>query len=93
MFVKTAFITGTQADVIAVPESAIAIRSEVMGVYVLDDKGQPALRQIRLGRKLNDKDVMVLAGLDAGETIALDPVQAAIYLKQSTPSTEGKPHE
>ena len=93
MFVKTAFITGTQADVIAVPESAIAIRSEVMGVYVLDDKGQPALRQIRLGRKLNDKDVMVLAGLDAGETIVLDPVQAAIYLKQSTPSTEGKPHE
>ena len=78
---------------IAVPESAIAIRSEVMGVYVLDDKGQPALRQIRLGRKLNDKDVMVLAGLDAGETIALDPVQAAIYLKQSAPSTEGKAHE
>lgn len=45
VFVKTAFITGTQADVIAIPESAIAIRSEVMGVYVVDDKGQPALRQ------------------------------------------------
>jgi hypothetical protein len=64
-----------------------------MGVYVLDAKGQPALRQIRLGRKLNDKDIMVLAGLDAGETIALDPVQAAIYLKQNHSSTEAKPHE
>ena len=93
MFVKTAFITGTQADVIAIPDSAVAVRSEVIGVYVLNDQGQPALRQIRLGRKVNDKDVMVLAGLEAGETIALDPVQAAIYLKQNSTSTGGKPHE
>ncbi len=94
MFVKVAFITGTQADVLTVPESAVAIRSEVIGVYVLDAQGKPSLRQIRLGRKLNDKDVMVLAGLDAGETIALDPVQAAIYLKQAhTPTAEGKAHE
>lgn len=53
-------------------------------------KGSLLYAKIRLGRKLNDKDVMVLAGLDAGETIALDPVQAAIYLKQSAPALRVK---
>jgi hypothetical protein len=46
-----------------------------------------------LGKKLDDKMISVLAGVDAGETIAVDPVQAAIFLKQhSMESTEAK-HE
>ncbi|MEB4592671.1 efflux RND transporter periplasmic adaptor subunit [Candidatus Thiothrix sp. Deng01] len=84
MFVKVAFVIGQQDGVVSVPESAVVVRSEVIGVYVINANGQPSLRQVRLGRKLDDKDISVLAGLDAGETIALDPVQAAIFLKQQT---------
>lgn len=93
MFVKVAFVIGQQTGVVSVPESAVVVRSEVIGVYVINAEGKPALRQIRLGKKLDDKTISVLAGVDAGETIAVDPVQAAIFLKQhSMESTEAK-HE
>jgi RND family efflux transporter MFP subunit len=81
MFVKVAFVVGKE-DAVSVPESAVVVRSEVIGVYVINKDGKPALRQIRLGKKLDDQNISVLAGLDAGETIALDPVEAAIFLKQ-----------
>jgi RND family efflux transporter MFP subunit len=84
MFVKVAFVIGQQEGVVSVPESAVVTRSEVIGVYVINADGKPSLRQIRLGRKLDENTVSVLAGLSAGETIALDPVQAAISLKQQT---------
>ena len=45
-------------------------------VYVVDAKGVPALRQVRLGRAEGDT-VEVLAGLSAGERVALDPQAAA----------------
>jgi multidrug efflux pump subunit AcrA (membrane-fusion protein) len=82
MFVKVAFVLGQQQGVVSVPESAVVTRSEVIGVYVINAQGRPALRQIRLGKKLDENTISVLAGVDAGETIALDPVQAAIFLKQ-----------
>ncbi|WGZ92490.1 MAG: efflux RND transporter periplasmic adaptor subunit [Candidatus Thiothrix putei] len=82
MFVKVAFVIGQQENVVSIPESAVVVRSEVIGVYVINEDGKPALRQIRLGKKLDDNNISVLAGVDAGETIALDPVQAAISLKQ-----------
>jgi RND family efflux transporter MFP subunit len=84
MFVKVAFVIGQQQGVVSVPETAVVVRSEVIGVYVINADGKPALRQIRLGKKLDDNNISVLAGVDAGETIALDPVQAAIFLKQHT---------
>lgn len=91
MFVKVAFVTGSQEDLLSIPEQAVVIRSEVIGVYVINDDGLPSLRQIRLGRKLDQDNVSVLAGLDAGESIALDPVQAGIFLKQQT--TGAQHHE
>ncbi len=84
MFVKVAFVMGQQQGVVSIPESAVVVRSEVIGVYVLNAEGKPSLRQIRLGKKLDDNTISVLAGLVAGETIALDPVHAAISLKQQT---------
>lgn len=82
MFVKVAFVIGQQEGVVSVPETAVVTRSEVIGVYVINTDGKPSLRQIRLGKKLDEHNISVLAGLEAGETIALDPVQAAISLKQ-----------
>jgi hypothetical protein len=59
-----------------VPASAIVRRAELTGVYVVDADGVPALRQVRLGRKAGDT-VEILAGVSAGERVALDPQAAA----------------
>jgi RND family efflux transporter MFP subunit len=58
-----------------IPARAVLQRSEVTAVYVIDAAGAPHLRQVRLGPVAGD-DVAVLAGLAAGELIALDPIAA-----------------
>ncbi|HID82841.1 MAG TPA: efflux RND transporter periplasmic adaptor subunit [Chromatiales bacterium] len=83
MFVKVGFVTGKMSRLV-VPVSAIAYRGEVTAVYVVDSENKPHLRQVRLGSKANHDMVIVLAGLQEGETVALDPVAAGIYLKQLT---------
>ena len=80
-FVKVGFVTG-RARRLMVPVAAVAFRSEVRGVYVVKDDGTVSLRQVRVGRARGDQ-IEVLAGLGAGERIALDPVAAAVYLKRS----------
>ncbi len=62
-----------------IPADAVIRRSELSAVYVVRDD-VVLLRQLRLGRRYGDS-IEVLAGLDAGEAVALDPVQAGIYLK------------
>jgi len=79
MSVKVAFTTGSE-QLLTVPQEAVVHRSEVTGVYVLDDQGQLSLRHVRLGRRLDGR-VVVLAGLHAGERVALDPVAAGVALK------------
>ncbi len=64
------------APEVRVPRAAVLRRSEVTGVYVVDDKGAARLRQVRLGPVIGD-EVLVLAGLQGGERVALDPVAAA----------------
>ena len=61
-----------------VPRSAVLHRSEVTAVYVVDDKGSPRLRQVRLGTASDESAVEVLAGLQAGEKVALEPVKAGM---------------
>jgi RND family efflux transporter MFP subunit len=80
MFVKTGIVTGAR-DELLVPRSAVVYRSEVTGVYVVGAGGQVRFRQVRIGRAIGD-DLTVLAGLDAGEQVALDPIAAGIALKQ-----------
>jgi len=80
MFVKSGFIFG-HTEKILVPRNAVVYRSEVTAVYVVNDMGTVSLRQVRLGRRY-DAGIEVLSGLQAGETIALDPVRAGIYLKE-----------
>lgn len=77
--------TGAQADAasqggtsagLSVPLRAVLQRGEVPAVYVVDAQGVPRLRQVRLGRVQGDR-VAVAAGLQAGERVATEPLQAA----------------
>ncbi len=92
MFVKVAFTTGKQKQLV-VPEKAVAYRGEVSGVYVIDQHGMPHFRYVRLGRHAGEDKVVVLAGLEAGETIALDPIAAGIYRKRQGRQQEVESHE
>lgn len=84
MYVKTGFVTGERQQ-LTVPGDAVVHRSEVTGVYVVGDDGRVSFRQVRAGRRATSAsgEVMtVLAGLDAGEQVALDPIAAAVRLKE-----------
>jgi RND family efflux transporter MFP subunit len=82
MFVKVAFSTGESKHLV-VAEKAVAYRGEVTGIYVIDAQGRPHFRHIRLGRNTGSDKRVILAGVSEGEHIALDPIAAGIYLKQS----------
>lgn len=81
MFVKTEFTLGTRRVLLA-PFQAVVYRSEVTGVYVLKGDGKLSLRHIRVGHKSDDGQITILAGLDAGEQVALNPIAAGRRLKQ-----------
>ena len=81
VFVKIKFEVGKEKHLV-VPQETVAYRSEVTGVYVINEAGTPLLRQVRLGEYTDDGNVRVLAGLEEGEKIAIDPSHAAAYLKQ-----------
>lgn len=79
MFVKVAFVTG-EAQRLLVPSSALLRRSEVIGVYVVDEEQRVRMRQVRIGGTFDDR-TEILAGLREGERVAADPVEAGIFLK------------
>lgn len=87
MFVKTAFRVG-EANRLTVPQQALVQRGEVSAVYIVRD-GQVSLRQVRPGRTEGEV-VEILAGLEPGEQVALDPIQAGVYLKEQPQRTAGK---
>lgn len=87
MFVKTAFRVGEEQRLTA-PRQALAQRGEVSAVYVVKD-GKVSLRQVRPGRSEGEM-VEILAGLEPGETVALDPIKAGVYLKDQQSLTAGK---
>jgi len=77
MFARAAFpLTGTESARIVVPASSLVRRPEFSAVYVIDASGHAQLRQVRLGRATGDS-IEVLAGLQAGDRIAVDPIAAA----------------
>lgn len=79
MFVKVAFVVG-ESQRLLIADSALIRRSEVTGVYVVDDQDRLRLRQVRVGGIYGDR-AEILAGLRPGERIATDPVAAGIFLK------------
>ena len=80
MFVKAAFQIG-EAERLLIPATALVQRSEVTAVYV-SANGDVRLRQVRIGHAFGDQ-IEVLAGLNEGEQVAVEPVQAGIVAKSS----------
>lgn len=64
---------------VTIPAGAILRRGEITAVYVHTDDGF-RLRQIRPGEAVADGRIEVLAGLKAGEVVALDPIRASLTL-------------
>jgi len=74
MFVKVGLFIG-EIDRLLVPARALVERGEVTAVYTVAADNRISLRQIRLGHRFEDR-IEVLAGLEAGERIALEPPAA-----------------
>ncbi|MEN8168098.1 MAG: efflux RND transporter periplasmic adaptor subunit [Pseudomonadota bacterium] len=86
MFVKTAFVTGMRKQLV-VPRSAVVYRSEVTAVYVVGKDGRIRFRRVRTGNPTGNGMVAVIAGLTAGEQVALDPIAAGAELKRQLAET------
>jgi RND family efflux transporter MFP subunit len=78
-FVKVGFVVG-ETERLLVPSRAVVHRSELTAVYVVDADDTVTLRQIRAGRAYGER-VEVLAGLERGERVAVDPVAAGAALR------------
>ncbi len=83
MFARAHFVIG-KAKKLLIPAAAVLRRGEVTAVYVIDEKNAARLRQVRLSEPFTAGGQTpggfheVLAGLSAGEKVALDPVKAGI---------------
>lgn len=86
ILVKAIFVTD-QIQRLMIPVSSLVQRSEVVGVYLVDSEQQVIFRQVRSGIYRGDK-VEIIAGLDVGESVALDPVAAGIRLKAQWNSSQ-----
>lgn len=82
MFVRTHFVVGKEKKLL-IPNSAVVRRSEVVAVYVMDEKDVPHLRQVRLGEANEQNEIEVLAGLNIGERVARDAVKAGMAAAES----------
>ncbi len=74
--------TGGQSQRLVVPATAVLRRGELTAVYVATDKGF-ALKTLRIGVDHGADGVEVLAGLSAGDRVALDPVKAGLLGAQA----------
>jgi RND family efflux transporter MFP subunit len=83
--VKVAFTTGETEQLLA-PAASVVHRGEITGVYVIGENGNVSFRYIRTATPTGEDRVPVVAGLAAGEKIALDPIAAAHMYKARTPA-------
>lgn len=80
MLVKAQFDLGNKPRLL-LNRAAVFQRSEVNGVYIVNADGKISLRQVRLGNPYPENQIEILAGLEAGEKVALDPILAGQQLK------------
>jgi RND family efflux transporter MFP subunit len=85
MYVKVGLVIG-EAERFLIPVSAVIERSEVTGVYVIGAKGQVSLRYVRPGHRFGDQ-LEILAGLAAGDRIALNPIAASAQVAVAGPGS------
>ncbi|MDO9180255.1 MAG: efflux RND transporter periplasmic adaptor subunit [Agitococcus sp.] len=71
------FVTGIERRLV-VPVSSILRRSELTAVYVIPANNKAQLRQVRIGKTLANGWIEVLAGVNVGERIALEPIAAGL---------------
>lgn len=71
MFGRATFVIGRK-DAATVPAAALIERGQLTGVFVADDQNRAWLRIIKTGDEVNGR-VEVLAGLEPGERVAIDP--------------------
>lgn len=74
--VRVRFVGG-QAQRMVVPAAAVLRRGELTAVYVAGDKGF-VLRAVRLGADHGAEGIEIVAGLTAGDRVAIDPVKAGL---------------
>ena len=72
LYGKARFISG-QRQVLAIPQTAITQRGQLVGVFVVDQSGVARLRLIKTGKTLGNR-IEVLSGLNGGEQIVVDSV-------------------
>jgi len=76
MFARVWLPTYEQAiQSVRIPMTALVRRAEMTGVYVLDGKNQPLLRQVRVGR-IAGGQVEILSGISADEHVVQDAESA-----------------
>lgn len=80
MSVRIHFLLGKSSKLL-IPANSVVHRSEVVAVYVVDERNVVSLRQVRVGKAVAE-GVEVLAGLKAGERVALEPFKAAATLSK-----------
>jgi RND family efflux transporter MFP subunit len=83
VYARAYFVIG-KAPRLLVPRAAVFHRSELTAVYVIGADGQPQLRQVRIGTAGDEQSVEVLAGLKAGERVALEPMKAGMQTVAGT---------
>ena len=81
--VRVRFVGSGEQQRLVVPEAVLVCRGELTAVYVAVPRGegQPdgfSLRAVRTGAGRGGAGLEVLAGLKAGDRVALDPVRAGL---------------
>ncbi|MEO5342141.1 MAG: efflux RND transporter periplasmic adaptor subunit [Gammaproteobacteria bacterium SHHR-1] len=59
-----------------IPKSSVRYNGSLPGAYVINERGEPQLRLIRVGEDLGSGYISVLSGLQSGERILLNPNSA-----------------
>jgi RND family efflux transporter MFP subunit len=77
VYARAHFVVGS-APRLLVPRTALLRRSEVTAVYVVDDRGNMQLRQVRLGTASDERSIEILSGLRPGERVAVEPVKTGV---------------
>jgi RND family efflux transporter MFP subunit len=81
--VRVRFVGSGEQQRLVVPEAVLVRRGELTAVYVVIARGEGepegfSLRAVRTGAGHGEAGLEVLAGLKAGDRVALDPVRAGL---------------